>query len=218
MIQFARRITRLGTETAFAVSAEASAFAAQGQKVYSFHLGDMNFPTPQNIVEATMRAIRDGKTCYCANAGIPQLREVLADDINASHSTRYSADNIVIQPGGKPTIGKFIMALMNPGAGLFRHQPARDQRGDRDVKKVLGLVLVRGDGKYRQNRKQDANHHSGAFHEGRIRQITWIPVYHRNGGFFNNGSACPCPHPSAMFKKRVSESACLGRWKGLRRG
>jgi aspartate/methionine/tyrosine aminotransferase len=123
MVAFANRISRLGTETAFAVSAEAAAYAAQGHKVYPFHLGDMNMPTPQNIVDAAMRAIRDGKTCYCANAGVLQLREVLASDINTSHGTRYAADNIVIQPGGKPTIGKFIMALMNPGDEVLYPNP-----------------------------------------------------------------------------------------------
>jgi len=123
MTTFAERISRLGTETAFAVSAEASAFAAKGHRVYPFHLGDMNIPTPQNIVDATMRAIRDGKTCYCQNAGVPQLREVLASDINASHGTRYGVDNIVIQPGGKPTIGKFILSMMNPGDEVLYPNP-----------------------------------------------------------------------------------------------
>ncbi|PKN62446.1 MAG: aspartate aminotransferase [Deltaproteobacteria bacterium HGW-Deltaproteobacteria-15] len=123
MTTFADRISRLGTETAFAVSAEASAFAAQGHRVYAFHLGDMNIPTPQNIVDATMKAIHDGKTCYCQNAGVPQLREVIAADINGSHGTRYTAENIVIQPGGKPVIGKFIMALMNPGDEVLYPNP-----------------------------------------------------------------------------------------------
>jgi len=123
MTTFADRISRLGTETAFSVSAEASAFAAQGHQVYAFHLGDMNIPTPQNIVDATMKAIHDGKTCYCQNAGVPQLREVIATDINGSHGTRYTAENIVIQPGGKPVIGKFIMALMNPGDEVLYPNP-----------------------------------------------------------------------------------------------
>ena len=123
MTVFAERISRLGTENAFAVSAEASAFAAQGKKVYPFHIGDINLPTPRNIVEATVRAMRDGKTCYCPNAGVSQLREVLASDINATHGTRYSADNIIIQPGGKPTIGKFIMTLMNPGDEVLYPNP-----------------------------------------------------------------------------------------------
>ena len=60
--RLAERIARLGTETAFAVSAEAAAFAAQGNDVYPFHLGDLNIPTPSNIVEASFKAIRDGKT------------------------------------------------------------------------------------------------------------------------------------------------------------
>ena len=73
-MELAERLTRLGTETAFAVSAEAAAHAAAGNHVYPFHLGDMNIPTPANIVDATLRAIRDGKTNYCPNAGVPRLR------------------------------------------------------------------------------------------------------------------------------------------------
>ena len=69
-MRIAKRIERLGTETAFAVSAEAAAFAAQGNKVYPFHLGDMNIITPSNIIEATIRAMKEGKTGYCPNAGI----------------------------------------------------------------------------------------------------------------------------------------------------
>ena len=123
MIRIADRINRLGTETAFAVSAEANAFAAEGNKVYPFHLGDMNIPTPSNIVEASLKAIKDGKTGYCPNAGIPQLREVLANDINASHDSNYGMENIAIQPGGKPTIGKFFLTLMNPGDEVLYPNP-----------------------------------------------------------------------------------------------
>jgi aspartate/methionine/tyrosine aminotransferase len=123
MIKIADRISRLGTETAFAVSAEAAAFAAQGHKVYPFHLGDMNLPTPSNVVEASFKAIKEGKTGYCPNVGIPQLRAVLAEDINASHGTHYAMENVAIQPGGKPTITKFIMALMNPGDEVLYPNP-----------------------------------------------------------------------------------------------
>ena len=114
-MKFANRIDRLGTETAFAVSSEAAAWAAQGHKVYPFHLGDMNIPTPANVMEAAVRAMKDGKTGYCPNAGIPQLREILAADVGASRGVHYSLENVAIQPGGKPTIGKFFLALMNPG-------------------------------------------------------------------------------------------------------
>ena len=111
----AKRIQKLGTETAFAVSAEAAAFAAKGNKVYPFHLGDMNILTPANVMEAAIKAMRDGKTGYCPNAGIPQLREILAADVSASRGVPYTMENVAIQPGGKPTIGIFILALMNPG-------------------------------------------------------------------------------------------------------
>jgi aspartate/methionine/tyrosine aminotransferase len=122
-MRIAERISRLGTETAFAVSAEAAAFAAKGNKVYPFHLGDMNIPTPANVVAAAEKAIRDGKTGYCPNAGVPQLREVLAADVSASRGVEYTMENVVIQPGGKPTIGKFFLALMNPGDEVLYPSP-----------------------------------------------------------------------------------------------
>ena len=122
-MKIAERISRLGTETAFAVSAEAAAFAAEGNKVYPFHLGDMNIPTPSNVVAAAEKAIRDGKTGYCPNAGVPQLRGVLAADVSTSHGIEYTMENVAIQPGGKPTIGKFFLALMNPGDEVLYPNP-----------------------------------------------------------------------------------------------
>jgi len=122
-MRIAERVSRLGTETAFAVSAEAAAFAAQGSKVYPFHLGDMNIPTPANIIEAAVKAMKDGKTGYCPNAGIPQLRETLAADVSASRGVSYSMENVAIQPGGKPTINKFFLALMNPGDEVLYPNP-----------------------------------------------------------------------------------------------
>jgi len=122
-MQTADRIARLGTETAFAVSAEAAVHAAKGFKVYPFHLGDMNIPTPLNVMEAAIRAMRDGKTGYCPNYGVPKLREVLAADVSASHGLKYTMENVAIQPGGKPVIGKFILALMNPGDEVLYPSP-----------------------------------------------------------------------------------------------
>ena len=122
-MRIAERIARLGTETAFAVSAEAAAFAAKGNKVYPFHLGDMNIITPANIIDAAIKAMKDGKTGYCPNAGIPQLRETLAADVSASRGVSYSMENVAIQPGGKPTINKFLLALMNPGDEVIYPNP-----------------------------------------------------------------------------------------------
>ncbi|MBI5724257.1 MAG: aminotransferase class I/II-fold pyridoxal phosphate-dependent enzyme [Planctomycetes bacterium] len=122
-MKLADRLERLGTETAFAVSAEAAAHAAKGHKVYPFHLGDMNIKTPDNIIEATLKAMRDGKTGYCPNYGIPKLRDLLAADINASHNAHFTMANVAIQPGGKPTIGKFLLAMMNPGDEVLYPNP-----------------------------------------------------------------------------------------------
>jgi len=122
-MKVADRLARLGTETAFAVSSEAAAHAARGNKVYPFHLGDMNIKTPQNITEATEKAIRDGKTGYCPTAGIPQLRALLAEDINKTHGTHYAMENVAIQPGGKPVIGKFFQTLMNSGDEVLYPNP-----------------------------------------------------------------------------------------------
>jgi aspartate/methionine/tyrosine aminotransferase len=122
-MNIADRISRLGTETAFAVSAEAAAFAAEGNKVYPFHLGDMNILTPSNVMAAAAKAMKDGRTGYCPNAGIPQLREILAADVSASHGIPYAMENVAIQPGGKPTISKFILALMNPGDEVLYPNP-----------------------------------------------------------------------------------------------
>ena len=119
----AERVGRLGTETAFAVSAEASEWKALGNTVYPFHLGDMDLPTPENIVEAAFRAIRDGKTGYCPNAGIPQLREALAADVGASHGLAYGPENVAVQPGGKPAIEKFLLTLMDPGDEVLYPTP-----------------------------------------------------------------------------------------------
>ncbi len=122
-MRIADRIANLGTETAFEVSAEAGAFASEGNRVFPFHLGDINLPTPSTVVDGAQKAIADGKTGYCPNAGIPQLREAVARDVALSHRTDYAAENVVIQPGGKPTIGKFILTMMNPGDEVLYPNP-----------------------------------------------------------------------------------------------
>ena len=122
-MQLASRQEQLGTETAFAVSLAAAEWAARGNRVFPFHLGDINLPTPANIVEAMNRAIADGKTGYCAAAGIAPLREALAANIGGDRGLKLGPNNIVVQPGGKPVITKFIQALMNPGDGVLYPNP-----------------------------------------------------------------------------------------------
>jgi aspartate/methionine/tyrosine aminotransferase len=119
----AERLDRLGTETAFAVSLAAAEWAAKGNRVFPFHLGDLNLATPSNVVAAMNVAIADGKTGYCAAAGIAPLREALADDIGGRRGLSYGPANVVVQPGGKPVITKFIQSVMNPGEEVLYPNP-----------------------------------------------------------------------------------------------
>ncbi len=119
----AERLVRLGTETAFAVSLAAAEWGAKGNRIFPFHLGDLNLATPANVIEAMNRAIADGKTGYCQAAGIPQLREALADDVADRRGVRYGPANVVVQPGGKPVITKFIQTVMNAGEEVLYPNP-----------------------------------------------------------------------------------------------
>ena len=119
----ATRLANLGTETAFAVSQAAAEWGSKGNRIFPFHLGDLNIPTSKNIVDAMNRAIADGKTGYCPGAGIPQLREALAENIGKDRGLTYDASNVVIQPGGKPVITKFIQTIMNPGDEVLYPNP-----------------------------------------------------------------------------------------------
>ncbi len=120
---FAQRMSRMGVETAFAVSDNACALAAQGHAVYPFHLGDINIRTPLHIIEAAYRAMLDGKTGYCPAAGIPGLREAIAADASRDRGVNYSMENVSVQPGGKAVIGKFLMTLMQEGDEVFYPNP-----------------------------------------------------------------------------------------------
>ncbi|MFW2333887.1 pyridoxal phosphate-dependent aminotransferase [Ilumatobacter sp.] len=122
-MELAERLERLGTETAFAVSQAAADWADAGNRVYPFHLGDIDLATPANIVDAMNAAIAAGQTGYCPAAGIPALREALADDIGRGRGMQLTPGNIVVQSGGKPVITKFIQCLMNPGDGVLYPNP-----------------------------------------------------------------------------------------------
>lgn len=122
-VVLADRISRLGSETVFIVAAQAAARAAAGHVVFPFHLGDLNLKTPENITQAAIKAIQDGKTGYTANAGIHALREALAAELNLTRGTSYTGANVAVQPGGKPVIGKFLLAAMNPGDEVLYPNP-----------------------------------------------------------------------------------------------
>ncbi len=98
-----KKLEQLGTETAFAVSAEARSWSEKGHKVFPFHLGDINIMTPENIREATSKYLNDNKNGYCPSEGIAELRDVLSYDIGSKRGVNYNIDNVVIQPEAKQT-------------------------------------------------------------------------------------------------------------------
>ncbi len=118
-----KKLNQLGTETAFAVSAEAKSWSEKGHKVFPFHLGDINIMTPENIREATIKYLNDKKNGYCDSKGVPELRDVLSHDVGSKRGVRYNIDNVVIQPGGKPTIWKFLATTMNEGDEVLYPNP-----------------------------------------------------------------------------------------------
>ena len=122
-MKFADRLNRLGTETAFAVAATAADWVSKGNEVFPFHLGDLNLSTPENISAAMQRAVVEGKTGYCPNAGIAPLRAALAESLGLQRNVSFLPENVAVQPGGKPVIGKFLRSVMNPGDEVLYPNP-----------------------------------------------------------------------------------------------
>ena len=114
-MKIAARMSRLGTETAFEVLARANALAAEGRDIINLGIGQPDFPTPENIVEAGRRALAAGHHGYTPANGIPALREAVAADILEHRGVEVNPDCIVVVPGGKPTM--FFAAMMFGEAG-----------------------------------------------------------------------------------------------------
>ncbi len=119
----AERMKRLGTENAFQVALRAMKHQEEGNTVYPFHLGDLNFKTPEPITEAMLKAVHDGKTGYCPAAGILPLRIALAEEINRTRKTSYTPENVLVQTGGKPVIAKFLLGFMSEGDEVLFPNP-----------------------------------------------------------------------------------------------
>ena len=110
MLQLAGNLDRLGTETAFEVLARAAELQRQGRDIINLGIGQPDFQTPQHIVEAAVKALRDGHHGYTPAQGILPLREAVAADLKRRHDVEVNPDNVVIMPGGKPTM--FFSMLM----------------------------------------------------------------------------------------------------------
>ncbi len=113
-MQFAERMGRLGTETAFEVLARAKALEAQGREIIHLEIGEPDFDTPGHIIEAGAQALRSGHTHYTPAAGVPPLREVIASHISASRGIDARPEQVVVTPGAKPIMFFTILALLNP--------------------------------------------------------------------------------------------------------
>src|SRR5215207_5982607 len=114
-LRLASRMSRLGTETAFEVLVRAKALEAQGKDVIHLEIGEPDFDTPSNVIEAGCEALKSGWTHYGPSAGQPELRAAIANYINISRGTSFEADQVVVTPGGKPIMFFVILALVEAG-------------------------------------------------------------------------------------------------------
>ncbi len=110
----AGRMSRLGTETAFEVLARARALEEAGRQVVHLEIGEPDFDTPAHICEAAAQALRDGQTHYGPAAGLPELREAIAEHVGALRRIEVSPDQVVVTPGAKPILFFSILALVDP--------------------------------------------------------------------------------------------------------
>jgi len=124
MVRLARRMERLGTETAFSVLAKAKALEAEGREIIHLEIGEPDFDTPAHVVEAGCQALRDGHTHYTPTAGIPELREAIADDVARSRVIDVGPEQVVVTPGGKPIMFFSILALVDEGDEVLLPNPA----------------------------------------------------------------------------------------------
>ena len=123
MIEPAAAVGRMGTETAFEVLAEANRLAAEGRSIINLGIGQPDFATPPNIVEAGAGALRDGRHGYTPAAGIPELREAVTADLRRRHGAEVDPDSVLITPGAKPVMFFSILLAGEPGAEIMYPNP-----------------------------------------------------------------------------------------------
>jgi aspartate aminotransferase len=122
-LRLAKRMGRLGMETAFEVLAKARALEAQGKDVVHLEIGEPDFDSPANVIDAGVKAMRGGWTHYTPSAGLPALREAIAADVTKSRGVKVTPEEVVIVPGGKPTIYFTFTALVEEGDEVIYPNP-----------------------------------------------------------------------------------------------
>jgi aspartate aminotransferase len=122
-LRLAGRMSRLGTETAFEVLNRARALEKQGKEIIHLEIGEPDFDTPANVIEAGVNALRQGWTHYGPAAGLPELRQAIADYVSRTRHVPVSSDEVVVVPGGKPIIFFTILALIEQGDEVIYPNP-----------------------------------------------------------------------------------------------
>jgi len=122
-LQLAKRMTRLGTETAFEVLVKAKALEAQGRDIIHLEIGEPDFDTPANIIEAGCDALHRSFTHYGPSAGLMELREVIAQYVSETRRVNVTPDEVVVVPGGKPIIFFSVLALAEEGDEIIYPNP-----------------------------------------------------------------------------------------------
>jgi aspartate/methionine/tyrosine aminotransferase len=122
-LQLAKRMTRLGTETAFEVLVKAKALEAQGRDIIHLEIGEPDFDTPANIIEAGCDALHRSFTHYGPSAGLMELREVIAQYVSETRRVNITPDEVVVVPGGKPIIFFSVLALAEEGDEIIYPNP-----------------------------------------------------------------------------------------------
>ena len=122
-LRLAERMSRLGTETAFEVLVRARALEAKGKDIVHLEIGEPDFDTPQNVIEAGVKALKGGFTHYGPSAGMPQLRQTIADYIAKTRNVPVAPEEVVVVPGGKPVMFFVILALVEEGDEVIYPNP-----------------------------------------------------------------------------------------------
>lgn len=122
-MKLSERLARLGTETAFEVLVRARALEAQGRSVVHLEIGEPDFDTPSHITDAAIAALKGGATHYGPSAGLPDLRQAVAEDSTARRGVKATPEMVVVTPGGKPVMFYVILALVDPGDEVLYPNP-----------------------------------------------------------------------------------------------